>query len=218
VIHLYRPPISPTSALIPLVGTGRTSYTDCRNSLTDPDAEKSNLWFSIRERIPPWSGGSRGEETMRYGTGRVWATGVFLLTLLACGGDGNGAPEAAPEPSEPGLTAFQAEHGIGPFTTEVTLDGPVDAELARAGEEIFQLYCESCHMMDERFIGPSLGDVLERRSPTFVLNMIMNPEQMAREHPEGQRMLQEYPLIMPYQNITEEQARALLEYLRTAGD
>jgi mono/diheme cytochrome c family protein len=154
---------------------------------------------------------------MRHGTGRVWATGLLLLALAACGDDGNGARDTAPEASEPGLTAFQEEHGIGPFTREVTLDAPVDEALARTGEEIFQMNCEACHMMEDRFVGPPLGDVLERRSPTFVLNMIMNPEQMAREHPEGQRMLQEYPLIMPYQNITEDQALALLEYLRTVG-
>jgi mono/diheme cytochrome c family protein len=154
---------------------------------------------------------------MRHGTGRVWATGLLLLALAACGDDGNGARDTAPEASEPGLTVFQEEHGIGPFTREVTLDAPVDEALARTGEEIFQMNCEACHMMEDRFVGPPLGDVLERRSPTFVLNMIMNPEQMAREHPEGQRMLQEYPLIMPYQNITEDQALALLEYLRTVG-
>lgn len=145
-------------------------------------------------------------------------TGLLLLGLAACGDEANGPGNGAPDASEPGLTAFQEEHGIGPFTAEVTLDHPVDEALARTGEEIFQMNCEACHLMEDRFVGPPLGDVLERRTPTFVLNMIMNPEQMAREHPEGQRMLQEYPLIMPYQNITEDQALALLEYLRIAGD
>jgi mono/diheme cytochrome c family protein len=143
--------------------------------------------------------------------------GLIILVMAACGADENGTPETTREVAEPGLTAFQEEHGIGPFTTAVTLDEPVDLDLAQTGEEIFQMNCEACHMMEDRFVGPPLGNVLDRRSPTFVLNFIMNPEQMAREHPEGQAMLQEYPLIMPYQNITEDQALALLEYLRTVG-
>jgi mono/diheme cytochrome c family protein len=143
---------------------------------------------------------------------------ALLMGLVACGGDGNGPPAAVPEATDSGLTAFQEEHGIGPFTSEVTLDATVDMELAAMGEDIFSLNCEACHMMDDRFVGPPLGGILERRSPTFVLNMIMNPEQMAREHPEGQRMLQDYLLVMPYQNISEEQARAILEYLRIANN
>ena len=34
-------------------------------------------------------------------------------------------------------------------------------------------------------------------------------------HPEGQALLAEYPLVMPFQNISEDEARAIVEYLRT---
>jgi mono/diheme cytochrome c family protein len=146
---------------------------------------------------------------------RQWI-GILALgaVFVAAGcGDSDAAPGADRDP-EPGLTAFQLEHGIGPITDEVVLGEP-DEELAREGEELFQFNCEACHRMEQRFVGPPLGDVLDRRSPTFVLNMILNPEQMAREHPEGQKLLAEYPLIMPFQNISEDEARAILEYLRT---
>jgi mono/diheme cytochrome c family protein len=87
--------------------------------------------------------------------------------------------------------------------------------MADRGQELFEFNCEACHMISDRFVGPPLGDVLERRSPAFVMNMILNPEQMAREHPEGQALLAEYPLVMPYQNVSEDEARAIVEYLRT---
>jgi len=135
----------------------------------------------------------------------------LLFALGACGVDENGPPEDVEE----GLSAFEMEHGIGPFTEPVTLDDPVDQALAAEGEQLFQFNCEACHMLEDRFVGPPVGDILDRRTPTFVLNMIMNPEQMAREHPEVQELLREYPVIMPYQNISEEQALAILEYLRT---
>lgn len=136
----------------------------------------------------------------------------LAVALTACFGEQERPPpETSPEAE---MSAFQLEHGIGPFVEEVTLP-QIDRELAAEGLDLFEMNCEVCHSMDTRLVGPPLGQLLERRSPTFILNMIMNPEQMVREHPEGQAMLREYPVVMPYQNISEEQARAILEYLRT---
>lgn len=118
-------------------------------------------------------------------------------------------------PAEAELTAFELEHGIGPFTEEVILPPTIDEQLAAEGREIFEMNCAACHEMDMRLVGPPLGDVVERRSPTFIMNIIMNPEEMVRNHPEGQAMLAQYPIVMPYQNITPDEARAILEYLRT---
>lgn len=145
-----------------------------------------------------------------------FATAAALLAALlltGCPRQADG-PEPTAEP-EAGLTAFQLEHGIGPFVDEVVLRDEIDRQLAAQGEAVFAMNCAFCHQMEGRLAGPPLGDVLARRSPTFILNFIMNPEEMAREHPEGQAMLREYMVVMPYQNITEEQARAILEYLRT---
>jgi cytochrome c len=146
---------------------------------------------------------------------RKWFGTFALGAVFVIAGCGNGeATPGAERNAEPGLTEFQLEHGIGPITEEVVLGEP-DQDLAERGEEVFQFNCEACHRMDQRFVGPPLGDVLDRRSPAFVMNFILNPEQMVREHPEGQALVAEYPLIMPFQNISEEQARAILEYLRT---
>lgn len=71
-----------------------------------------------------------------------------------------------------------------------------------------------CHNMEGRMVGPELGDVMERRSPEFVMNFILNPSGMTREHPVGQELLQEYMTAMPYQNVKEDEARAIVEFLR----
>lgn len=140
---------------------------------------------------------------------------VLALALTGCPADTDRPDRPSPQTEEEQrLSTFQLEHGIGPFVQPVTLSEEVDEQLAVEGEDIFQRYCEVCHDMNVRMVGPPLGDVLERRTPTFVLNMMMNPEQMVREHPEGQEMLRQYPVVMPFQNITEEQALAILEYLR----
>ncbi len=141
---------------------------------------------------------------------------LCLLIVGACDLNDD-RPRDEPDDPETGLTEFQEEHGIGPFTEPFELDEPVDEDLAAQGEELYEFNCEACHMLDESFVGPALGGVLERRTPTFVLNMIMNPDEMARRHPVVQELLRDYPVIMPYQNISEEQAIAILEYLRTAN-
>jgi hypothetical protein len=60
-----------------------------------------------------------------------------------------------------------------------------------------------------------LGDVLEKRSPTYVMNMILNPVEMTKKHPEAKKMLQQYMNQMTFQNVSKEQARSIVEYLAT---
>lgn len=141
-------------------------------------------------------------------------TVVALLFAACSGGD---APEQAPAPaaSTGDLTAFQIEHGIGPITEPIELGEP-DAALAAQGEASFKVKCTACHRIDERYIGPQLGDVLDRRSPTYVMNMMMNPTGMTDRHPVAKALLAEYMAPMPSQDLSREEARALLEYLRLA--
>jgi cytochrome c551/c552 len=145
-------------------------------------------------------------------------SGLLLIAILALGIAGCGGGDHPPSGDAPAagssLSDFELRHGIGPVTEELVL-GELDPGMAERGQVVFEFNCEACHLMDDRFVGPALGDVLDRRSATFVMNMILNPEEMARDHPEGQKMLQEYPLIMPFQNISEDEARAIVEYLRT---
>ncbi len=65
-------------------------------------------------------------------------------------------------------------------------------------------------------IGPALKGVLERRSPEWVMNMIINPDVMLKEDPIAKALLKEYNnAIMLNQNLSEEDARNVTEYLRT---
>jgi len=138
---------------------------------------------------------------------------ILIPGLMACGTDQEQPRESGQEGTTE-LTAFELEHGIGPITEPVQL-GAIDYELAERGQAVYEMNCEACHQMEGRLVGPPLGDVTERRSPAFIMNFILNPEVMARQHPEGQAMMAQYHLVMPFQNISEEQARAILEYLRT---
>jgi mono/diheme cytochrome c family protein len=141
---------------------------------------------------------------------------ILSVLLISCGGESSETSSSGQETTtnESGLTNFELEHGIGPVTEVVEL-GPLDEELAAEGKQVFEAKCTACHKPHERYIGPATEDILNRRSPTYVMNMIMNPDEMTKEHPEGRKMMQEYMSPMPFQNVTVEQARAIVEYFRT---
>ncbi len=146
---------------------------------------------------------------------RAVASLIVVLVSAGCGGDAPApaARDTARAPASGALSAFQQEHGIGPVTEAITL-GPIDEGLAEQGEALFETKCSACHKLGERYVGPAVGDVLARRSPTFVMNMILNPQEMYERHPAVKQMLAEYMSYMPNQNLTRDEARAVVEYLR----
>jgi mono/diheme cytochrome c family protein len=140
--------------------------------------------------------------------------------LAGCGG-GSTSNTSTPassggSTSADGLTDAQLKNGIGPITS-VTL-GAIDATLAKTGEELFALKCSMCHKVEERYIGPALNDVLQRRTPEYVMNMILNPVEMTQKHPEARKLLAEFSAPMADQSLTQEETRAILEYLRTIDE
>ncbi|KZE78435.1 cytochrome c [Myroides marinus] len=104
--------------------------------------------------------------------------------------------------------------GVGPVK-ELTLD-ELDQALAQKGEEIYKNMCTACHKPDKKFIGPAPKGILDRRSPEWVMNMILSPETMLEQDPLAKELLKEFNgAPMANQNLTEQEARAVLEYFRT---
>lgn len=108
------------------------------------------------------------------------------------------------------------EHGIGPVKQEVVL-GEIDPARVAIGKEIFEMKCTSCHKTGDRYIGPDLLGVETRHSPAYVMNMILNPTEMTQRHPKARALLAEFLAPMPFQNVSEEDARNILEYLRSVN-
>jgi cytochrome c len=148
---------------------------------------------------------------------KIVAPLAVLLVALGCGQKDKqetGASDAAAAASDTGLTPFQIENGIGPVTEPVAV-GPVDHEMAERGEKLFESKCSACHKLDQRYVGPPLGQVTERRTPAYVMNMILNPDGMYSKHPAARQLLGEYMTQMPNLNLTRDEARDLLEYFRS---
>ena len=91
---------------------------------------------------------------------------------------------------------------------------PDDPQLVSEGERVFkEKGCPACHKMHERQIGPALAGVTERREPEWIARMIQHPDQMLREDPTAQELLQEYGSRMTNQQVTPEETRAIMAYL-----
>lgn len=153
---------------------------------------------------------------------------LFALSILIISGCGNNEGQdpanfsntktvgANTNTGAGNLSSFEMEHGIGPVKQIMELSA-VDMKMVKLGEDIFSSKCASCHKLDERYVGPAQRDVLTRRKPEYIMNMMLNPEEMYKNHPEAKKMLAEYMTPMPNQNLSYDEARSILEYFRKVG-
>lgn len=106
-------------------------------------------------------------------------------------------------------------NGVGPVQA-FELPAEIDNSMVTKGQEVFEAKCTACHKPEKRFIGPAPKDILSRRNPAWVMNMILDPEQMVKEDAIAKKLLIDFNgSPMANQNLTEEEARAVLEYFRT---
>ncbi len=158
---------------------------------------------------------------------------LFSMLILSCGGKEEKKKEgfsidrqktesteskSAPEVDSNVKASEQIDltnKGVGPVTS-LTLDADVDEAMATAGAEIYKKMCTACHRIGKKFIGPAPNGILERRTPEWVMNMILNPEGMVSEDPLAKALLMEFNgAPMANQGLSEDDARSVLEYFRT---
>lgn len=133
---------------------------------------------------------------------------IMMAMLAACSTEQKqeGTEESVFEIKKPKASYGKIQH--------VDVGQGVDAKMAATGKEVFEGKCASCHKYDERFVGPSLGKVTQRRTPEYVMNMILDTETMIENDDTVKCLLQDFLMRMPNQNVDEKDARAVLEHLR----
>lgn len=105
--------------------------------------------------------------------------------------------------------------GIGPIDS-IAISEEIDVDMARLGKELYTQKCIACHKVGSTFIGPPPNGILERRTPEWVMNMILNPEEMLQNDSLAKALFMEFDgQLMTNQNVAVEEARAMLEYFRT---
>ncbi len=143
---------------------------------------------------------------------------AITFMLFSCGSSDDTKATDDNENSEPVKEEVydpMKDKGVGPITS-ITLGDEIDMKLAKTGEEVFTAMCTACHKPTEKFIGPEPKGIMAKRSPEWIMNMILNPENMIIENEAAKKLLIEFNMApMANQNLTEEQARAILEYYRT---
>lgn len=151
---------------------------------------------------------------------KVLIYSALAVFMYACSGnksnepaaDNNAAPAAGNDlmkenPSDP-------NRGIGKFT-HVDVSPTLDKTMADAGKGIYDLKCSSCHKLtDEKLVGPGWKDVTKRRAPEWIMNFVTNTDEMITKDPEAQAMLTICLVRMPNQNLKDDEARHVYEFMR----
>jgi cytochrome c551/c552 len=136
------------------------------------------------------------------------------IFFAACGG---GVDKDAKPLDVEALQKNQPEtHGTEIKESDIQLTTPLNAEMVTVGKATYELKCQSCHRLtEEKLVGPGWKDVTKRRQPVWIMNMITNVEMMLETDPEAQKLLEQCMVRMPNQNISKEEARKVLEFMRS---
>ncbi|WP_449436870.1 c-type cytochrome [Pedobacter steynii] len=75
--------------------------------------------------------------------------------------------------------------------------------------------CISCHKLtEEKLVGPGWAGVTKRHKPEWIMNFMTNTDVMIDKDPKVQAMLEICMVRMPNQNLSDDDARDILEFLR----
>ena len=144
---------------------------------------------------------------------------IFTLALFigACGGaaDNENTEATNTETTKStDVSDYDPNRGEGKFH-DVQLSETLDQDMALRGEKVSDMKCLSCHKLsDERLVGPGWDGVTERNTPEWIMNFMTNTDEMIDKDPKAQAMLEICMVRMLNQNLTDEEARDILEFMR----
>jgi hypothetical protein len=146
----------------------------------------------------------------------IVVAGIFLTA--ACNSSNTEKKEESQNSAQPSESTNENEgnnpKGIGPHQN-VQLTHPLDEKMIASGQSIYDVKCSSCHKLsEEKLVGPGWKGVTDRRTPEWIMNFVTNTDEMMEKDTAAQHMLEVCLVKMPNQNLTEEDARSVLEYMR----
>ncbi|RZF62470.1 cytochrome c [Sphingobacterium corticibacterium] len=141
------------------------------------------------------------------------------ILLYACTSNSNNDqqtkrsfPEEKTKTSD--ASTYDPKRGEGKFDA-VEVGDQLDVAMAKEGKTIADVKCASCHKYtEERLVGPGWAGVSEKHKPEWIMNFITNPDPMIDKDPELQAQLELCLVRMPNQNLSETEARSILEFMR----
>jgi mono/diheme cytochrome c family protein len=152
---------------------------------------------------------------------KIVIASIILFAIYSCGGnagqqenkpaDGNNN-SATPAAETPATGS--SDKGIGKFT-DVKIDAALNKDMSDKGQKVYDVKCSSCHKTtDERLVGPGWKGVTSRHTPEWIMNFVTNVDEMLNKDPKAQAQLEVCLVRMPNQNLTDDDARSVYEFMR----
>jgi cytochrome c551/c552 len=147
---------------------------------------------------------------------KILALSIIVIGIAACG---NNSPEQKKELTDTkktinGNPSYDPNRGEGKFT-KVDISPSLDGAKAEAGSKIFALKCGACHKLtEEKLVGPGWKGVTSRHTPEWIMNFVTNTDEMLNKDPKAQALLEICLVRMPNQNLSDEDARNIYEFMR----
>jgi cytochrome c len=151
-------------------------------------------------------------------------TASLFFVLLGCNNEDKNTTTTTTTTPDTGTTAKPQDvpaeqpevHGTEVKPGEIKYEKPLNAAWVAHGKEIYDLKCQSCHKLtSDRLVGPGWKGVTTRRQPEWIVNMITNVDMMLETDPEAQKLLEQCLVRMPNQNISRDDARQIIEFMRS---
>lgn len=155
-----------------------------------------------------------------------WCAMVILgVGLSGCGGGQqsstttteNTPAETPPVTSTPAPVETTAVPAVSPYDSGPRAGASAaNATLATTGEGLFRTKgCVTCHTYGKKMpTGPNLQGVTMRRTAEWMQHQIMHPDVMVKTDPITRSLVTEFKVPMTNMQVTEEQAKALIEFLK----
>ncbi|MBN8682886.1 MAG: cytochrome c [Chitinophagales bacterium] len=149
---------------------------------------------------------------LRYYTMLLGFAALFSLASCTSKSEADAKAKNSPSPADAAQTQPEVH---GTEVKEIALTNPLNADWVKTGKEIYELKCSACHKLTaDKLVGPGWAGVTKNRQPTWIINMITNVDMMLEKDPEAQKLLEQCLVRMPNQNITTEDSRKILEFMR----
>jgi hypothetical protein len=103
----------------------------------------------------------------------------------------------------------------GTADKENQLTHPLDEEMVDKGEHIYKAKCIGCHKLTkEKLVGPGWKGETNRRTPEWIINALTNTNVKMDSSLVAQQLMEVCIARMPDQNLSYEDARYALEFMR----
>ena len=156
------------------------------------------------------------EATNSFNMKKVLLTLGVIAVLFGCSSESQNKSEVSSDQAQMSVATASSNdgRGVGPAQT-VTLDAALNDEMIARGKAIYEMKCQACHRLDaQRVVGPGWKGLSDRRKPEWIINMIVNVDEMLAKDETAQKLLEEYLTKMPNQNVSMDEARDILEFIR----